>query len=85
MLCVFYMQEHSIWITVFYTPWRLSGKESACNAGDPGLVLGPRRSLWRRAWKSSPVFLPGKFHGQRRLEGYSPCGRLRVRHDSVTI
>ena len=21
-----------------------------------------------------PVFLPGKFHGQRKLEGYSPWG-----------
>ena len=22
-----------------------------------------------------PVFFPGEFHGQRRLVGYSPCGR----------
>ena len=22
----------------------------------------------------APVFLPGEFHGQRRLTGYSPCG-----------
>ena len=27
---------------------------------------------WRRKWQSTPVFLPGKFHGQRSLEGYSP-------------
>ena len=26
------------------------------------------------------VFLPGEFHGQRSLAGYSPWGR-RVRHD----
>ena len=26
---------------------------------------------WRRAWKPTPVFLPGAFHGQRSLEGYS--------------
>ena len=25
---------------------------------------------WRRKWKPTPVFLPGKFHGQRSLEGY---------------
>ena len=25
--------------------WLLSGKESACNAGDPGLLLGSGRSL----------------------------------------
>ena len=30
---------------------------------------------WRRKWKLTPVFLPGKSHGQRNLEGYSPWGR----------
>ena len=30
---------------------------------------------WRRAWQHTPVFLPGKFHGQRSLRGYSPWGR----------
>ena len=29
---------------------------------------------------STPVFLPGKFHGQRSPAGYSPRG-LKVRHD----
>ena len=29
---------------------------------------------WRRKWKPAPVFLPGKFHGQRSLVGYSPRG-----------
>ena len=27
---------------------------------------------WRSKWQPSPVFLPGKFHGQRSLVGYSP-------------
>ena len=26
---------------------------------------------WRRKWQPIPVFLPGEFHGQRNLEGYS--------------
>ena len=26
---------------------------------------------WRRKWQPTPVFLPGKFHGQRNLAGYS--------------
>ena len=30
---------------------------------------------WRRKWQPTPVFLPGKFHGQRSLVGYSPWGR----------
>ena len=27
---------------------------------------------WKRKWRSSPVFLPGNFNGQRSLVGYSP-------------
>ena len=27
--------------------------------------------LWRREWQSTPVFLPGEFHGQRSQMGYS--------------
>ena len=38
----------------------------------------------RREWQPTPVFLPGKSHGQRRLEGYSPCGHKRVGHNLVT-
>ena len=30
---------------------------------------------WRRKWHPTPVFLPGKFHGQRSLGNYSPWGR----------
>ena len=29
---------------------------------------------WRREWWPTPVFLPGKFYGKRRLTGYSPWG-----------
>ena len=29
---------------------------------------------WRRKWQPTPVFLLGKFHGQRSLRGYSPWG-----------
>ena len=29
---------------------------------------------WSRKWQPTPVFLPGKFHGQRSLEDYSPWG-----------
>ena len=30
---------------------------------------------WGRKWQPTPVFLPGKFHGQRNLVGYSPWSR----------
>ena len=29
---------------------------------------------WSRKWKPTPVFLPGKSHGQRSLTGYSSWG-----------
>ena len=33
-----------------------------------------RRIPWNRKWQSTPLFLPGKFHGCRILEGYKPRG-----------
>ena len=38
---------------------------------------------WRRKWQPTPAFLPGEFHGQRSLAGYSPWG-CRVEHNWVT-
>ena len=29
---------------------------------------------WRRKWQPTPVFLPGKSHGQRSLVAYNPWG-----------
>ena len=54
------------------------GKESACNAEDPGSIPGSGRSPWRRKWQPTPVFLPGKFHGQRSLTSYCPWGRKEL-------
>ena len=51
-----------------------SGKESACQHGRCGFDPWIRKILWRRKWQPSPVFLPGKFRGQRSLAGYSPWG-----------
>ena len=39
---------------------------------------------WRREWLSSPLFLPGEFHGQRSLAGYNPRVHKRDRHDGAT-
>ena len=39
--------------------------------GDAGVGNIP----WRREWQPTPVFLPGKSHGQRSLVGYSLRGR----------
>ena len=31
-----------------------------------------------KEWKPTPVFLPGEFHGQRSLAGYSPWGHKEL-------
>ena len=54
-----------------------SGKESACRCRTRKRC--PFNSWvgnipWRKKWQSTPVFLPGKFHGQKSLLGDSPCG-----------
>ena len=56
-----------------------SGKEPACQCRrckrlrfNPWVLKIP----WRRAWQSTPVFLPEESHGQRSL-----AGSQRVEHD----
>ena len=50
------------------------GKESTCNAGDPGSIPVSGRYPWRREWQPTSVFFPGESHGQRSLAGYGPWG-----------
>ena len=42
---------------------------------EPGFYPWVRKIPWRKEWRSTPVFLPREFHGQRSLEGYSSWGR----------
>ena len=61
------------------------GKESACSAGDQSSASQSRRSPGEgNEWLPTPVFLPGKSHGQRCLVGYSPWGCKIVRQDLAT-
>ena len=60
-----------------WLPTWLSGKESACQCRrhkrhkfDPWV----RKIPWRKGWQPTPVFLPGKSHGQKSLVGYSLWG-----------
>ena len=65
--------EHfiSIWHpSLLGFPGGSDGKETACNAGDPGLIPGSGRGNGL----PTPVYLPGEFHGQRNLLGYSLWG-----------
>ena len=52
-------------------------KNLPANAGDLrelGFDPWVGKIPWRRAWQPTPVVLPGEFHGQRSLVGYSPWG-----------
>ena len=53
-------------------PGDSDGKGSACNAGRPEFDHWVRKIPWKREWHPTPLFLPGEFHGQRRLAVYSP-------------
>ena len=50
------------------------GKESACNAGDPGLILGLGRSPGEGNGNPHQYSCLENFHGQRIPVGYSPWG-----------
>jgi len=52
-----------------------SSTESTCQCRSyrrQGFDLWVGKIPWRRKWQPTPVFLPGKSHGQRSLVGYSP-------------
>ena len=56
-------------------------KWSQCSqCGRPGFHPWVGTIPWRRKGLPTPEFLPGEFHGQRSLAGYSPWSR-RVGHD----
>ena len=59
-------------------------KKPSTNAGNTGSISGLGSSLWRRKWQPTPVFLPGKSHGQRSLVGHNPQGHKRVGHNLAT-
>ena len=68
------------YILVLGLPRWLSGKEPICQCRSVPWV---RRDPWRRKWQFIPVFLPGKSHGQRSLDGCSPWGHKWFGHNRV--
>ena len=55
-----------------------SSKESTCQCRrfrSHGFILWLEKIPWRRKWQPTPMFLPGKFQGQRSPVGCSPLGR----------
>ena len=73
--------RHLSWVLLRLPSW-LRVKESPCQCRRRKTCrFNPRvgKTLWSRKWQPTPVSLPGKFHKQRSLAGYSPWG-CRVRH-----
>ena len=59
-------------------PWKGQSKDCSsfsCPASAALFQLAPCTPLrWSEKWQPTPVFLPGKSHGQRSLAGFSPWG-----------
>ena len=50
---------------------QVSKRCSSSNGKASIYLLLEKQETWRRNWKCAPVFLPGEFHRQRSLVGYS--------------
>ena len=59
-------------------PGGSDGKEFACNTGDLSSIPGSGRFPCRMKWQPTLVFLPRKFHGQRRPVCYSSWGHKQL-------
>ena len=59
---------------MFGFPCVSDSRESACSEGRTGFNPRVCKIPWKSEWLPMPVFLPGEFHGQRSLAGYSPWG-----------
>ena len=81
MISVMILHEFScVWYEEVGPQW-LSCKEPACQCMRHGYDLWVGKIPWRREWQPTPVFLPGKSHGQRSLVGYSPWVHKRAGYD----
>ena len=52
-------------------PGGSDGKESVYYTRRPGFKVSVRKIPWRREQLTSPLFLPGEFHGQKSLAVFS--------------
>ena len=63
--------------TVMGFPGGSDSRDSTYSAGDLGSIPG-REDALEKGMATTPVFLPGEFHGQRSLAGYSPWGHKEL-------
>ena len=88
-VCVF-AALHFFWASLVAQ----SVKKTIClQCRSPRFNSWVREIPWRKKWQPTPIFLPGKPHGQRSLAGYSPWGHkesdttqwLNHRHSAQTL
>ena len=62
--------QRNIWGLLWWLRWL----NICLQCGRPRFNPWVGKISWRRKWKSTPVFLPGKSHGQKSLVAYSQWG-----------
>ena len=69
LLVIFHGASHVVLVLLRWCKELVSqGRRCKRHRFDPWVRMIP----WRRKWQPTPVFLPGEFHAQRSLAGYSP-------------
>ena len=61
--------SENLWIFAWWLRWW-----RICLQCRTGFNPWVRKIPWRRKWQPIPIFLPGEFHGQRSLAGYTAHG-----------
>ena len=81
VLRFFFMQRNHYFLKkiieakLIWIPWQLIQSRICLQSRRPGSDPWVGMIPWRREWQPTPVFLPGEFHLQRSVAGYSPWGR----------
>ena len=70
-----YISVNYIYLCFGGSPGGSDGKESTCNAGNPGSIPGLEKSPGEGHGYPLQHSRPGVFHGQRSLGYHSPWGR----------
>ena len=68
----------------YLLPWWLRWKTIHLQCRRPGFNPWVGMFPWRRAWKPTPVFLPGEFPWTEEPGGLQSMGSQRIRHNWVT-
>ena len=74
--CFIQMESNNMPLVVFcflnLLPWCLRWESICLQWRRPTFNPWVVKITWRRKWQPTPVLLPGKSHGWRKLIGYSP-------------